>query len=396
MRIVLIADSFPPEKTSAAIQLRDLAKEIVNRGHDLTVILPSSTISCRYKITLVDGYQVLRLKSFKIKDMNKIRRTVNEFLMPLLMRYNLSKSPYSNKSWDIIIWYSPSIFHGPLVKALKRKSNSKAYLIIRDIFPEWALDLGLIKRGITYSFFKFIANYQYKLADTIGVQAQGNLVYFKSFMKRQKPVIQVLPNWLGKSPLDPCSILLNNTPLSGKKVFVYAGNMGVAQGMEIILNLAIIKKDRSDVGFLFVGRGSELIKLKCIAEEYNLKNVIFRDEIHPNEISRLYDQCFAGIVALSHHHKSHNIPGKFLTYMQNGLPCFANINAGNDLADLIRDKRIGCVSETNNLNDLSNLFDRFILEVNADRNISDRCRLFFEEEFSVEKVFKKIIKATEI
>jgi hypothetical protein len=66
------------------------------------------------------------------------------------------------------------------------------------------------------------------------------------------------------------------------------------------------------------------------------------DEIDP-EILDLYAQCTAGIVALDPRHRSHNIPGKFLTSMQSGLPALTNINPGNDLAQLIRSGGVGVV-----------------------------------------------------
>ena len=113
-----------------------------------------------------------------------------------------------------------------------------------------------------------------------------------------------------------CSIKINETSLAGRSIFVYAGNMGVAQGLDIIIKLAKVFLPRSDVGFLFVGRGTEVPRLKKISEELNLSNVLFFDEIHPDEIPKLYAQCSVGLIALHARHKSHNIPGKFLTYMQ--------------------------------------------------------------------------------
>lgn len=75
-----------------------------------------------------------------------------------------------------MVWFGTrqSIFHGPLVSALKSRSNCKGYLIIRDIFPEWAVDMGLMGRGPPYRFFDAVAQYQYSVADVIGVQTPGN------------------------------------------------------------------------------------------------------------------------------------------------------------------------------------------------------------------------------
>ena len=89
-----------------------------------------------------------------------------------------------------------------------------------------------------------------------------------------------------------------------------------------------------------------------------LDNVVFFDEIDPDGIPDLYAQCHAGIVALDSRHKSHNIPGKFLTYMQNGMPVLAYVNSGNDLVQIIRDEDVGEVCETDDLDELTSLADR--------------------------------------
>jgi hypothetical protein len=178
MRIALIADTFPPLRTSGAVQLRDLSREFVSQGHELTVILPSEKLNQLWKIEKMEGFQVLHLCAPKLKDISYVRRTIGEFLMPFWMRRSLRKSPLANERWDGVVWYAPSIFHGPLVSKLKKMSSCKGYLILRDIFPEWAVDMGLMGRGLPYQFFKVIARYQYSVADVIGVQTPGNLIYF--------------------------------------------------------------------------------------------------------------------------------------------------------------------------------------------------------------------------
>jgi glycosyltransferase involved in cell wall biosynthesis len=205
--------------------------------------------------------------------------------------------------------------------------------------------------------------------------------------------LEVLPNWLDKPALARCPIRVNETWLAGRKVFVYAGNMGIAQGMDILLDLAEQWCGRIDVGFLFVGRGSDAARLKGSAKDRKLNNVLFYDEIHPDEIPDLYAQCSAGIVALDPRHKSHNIPGKFLTYMQSGLPVLANINAGNDLAQMIREEQVGQVCESNRVNDLVQFANQLLDQIESDGQMPSRCRSLFEREFAVEKTVRQIVSS---
>jgi glycosyltransferase involved in cell wall biosynthesis len=393
MRIALIADTFPPLRTSGAVQLRDLTREFARQGHSLCVLLPVADQREPWKLEEFDGAQVLRLKAPRTKDIGYVRRTLAELAMPFAMFRNLRKSPLAKERWDGVVWYAPSIFHGPSVSALKKSSRCKSYLIIRDIFPEWAVDMGLMGRGLPYRFFDAVARYQYSVADVIGVQTPGNQRYFDRWMGQSGRELEVLQNWLDKPAQSRCSIRVGETALAGRKVFVYAGNMGVAQGMDILLDLAEKMRSRSDVGFLFVGRGSDSARLKAAAQARQLDNVVFFDEIDPDEIPDLYSQCDAGIVALDPRHKSHNIPGKFLTYMQSGLPVLANINAGNDLAQLIRDERVGQVCETNRVDELLLLTEKLLDQIETDSALSARCTALFEREFAVENTVKQIVAA---
>jgi glycosyltransferase involved in cell wall biosynthesis len=393
MRIALIADTFPPLRSSGAVQLRDLTREFARQGHALTVLLPSPDQQAPWALEQTDGVQVLRLKAPRTKDIGYVRRTLGELAMPFAMLRQFRKSPLATEQWDGVIWYAPSIFHGPLASALKKSSDCKGYLIIRDIFPEWAVDMGLMGRGLPYRFFDAVARYQYSVADVIGVQTPGNRGYFDKWRLQPGRQLEVLPNWLDKQALARCPIRVNKTSLAGRKVFVYAGNMGIAQGMDILLDLAERLSSRIDVGFLFLGRGSDAARLRGSAKDRKLDNVLFYDEIHPDEIPDLYAQCSAGIVALDPRHKSHNIPGKFLTYMQSGLPVLANINAGNDLAQMIRDEQVGQVCESNRVDDLVQFVNQLLDQIESDAQMPSRCQSLFEREFAVEKTIRQIVAA---
>ena len=393
MRFVLITENFPPLRNSGAVQLRDLSREFVRQGHQLTVLLPDAAIQNPWVLEGFDGVRILRLRALRTKDIGHVRRTIAELLMPFVMMYQLGKSPLIDEQWDGVVWYSPSIFHAPMASRLKRVNGCKAYLIIRDIFPEWAVDMGLMGRGLPYLFFNAVASYQYSVADVIGVQTSGNRRYFDRWQQQPRHKLEVLQNWLDKPAQVRCSIRISDTPLAGRKIFVYAGNMGVAQGVDILLEFAERLRSRGDVGLLLVGRGSDAARLRASARERELDNVLFYDEIHPDEIPDLYAQCSAGIVALDPRHKSHNIPGKFLTYMQCGLPVLANVNADNDLAQMVRVEKVGEVCETNQVDELLELALKLLAQIEVDSQLPARCRSLFHREFAVEKAVRQIVSA---
>ncbi len=169
--------------------------------------------------------------------------------------------------------------------------------------------------------------------------------------------------------------------------------MGIAQGMDIVLDLAERLLTHENVGFALVGRGSELTRLRQSATKRSLTNVHFFDEIEPDEIPDLYSQCHIGVVALDSRHKSHNIPGKFLTYMQNGLPTLAVLNQGNDLADLIRQEQVGEVCDTHQVDVLTASALRLLDQLDSDKAIRSRCRQLFDRHFSAEQAVHQIVAA---
>ena len=382
MRVAIIADVFPPSKTSAAVQVRDLAYEFAAQGHTVSVLVPDADLDKPWLLDEINGVQVLRLRSLKTKDIGYVRRTVAEFLMPFVMLRNYRKGPLANTRWDGVVWYSPTIFLGPMANALKRSSGCKSYLVLRDIFPEWAVDMGLLGRGLPYRFFKAIEQFQYSVADVIGVQTPANLPYFDSWSNKHRGRIEVLQNWLAEAPNVGCSNSVEDSPLAGRMIFVYAGNMGVAQGVGIFLELADRLRNRQDIGFLFVGRGSDVKLLREIKKERCLDNVVFHDEIDPSEISGLYAQCHVGMVALDPRHRTHNIPGKFLSYLQAGLPVLASINSGNDLEEIINRERVGRVCTEHSLDTLQRLVEELVDEIAEGNNMSLRCKALSTKLFS--------------
>jgi glycosyltransferase involved in cell wall biosynthesis len=268
---------------------------------------------------------------------------MGEVLLSTMMLRGLRKSPLADIRWDAVVWYSPTIFLGQLVGALKKASGARAYLILRDVFPEWAVDMGLLKMGPIYYFFKYFERLQYSVADVIGVQSHSNMEYLSAWVKKPGRRLEVLQNWLAPATNVGCSIAVEKTSLAGRNIIAYAGNMGVAQGMDMVIGLAQRMRERRDLGFLFVGRGSDVLRLKAAVAELKLDNVAFHDEIEPREVPGLLAQAHVGLVMLDPRHKTHNVPGKFITYMQAGVPVLARINDGNDLASLIAEERVGQV-----------------------------------------------------
>jgi len=394
VKLAFITDAYPPMRSSGAALMRDLTREMARRGHDVTVMVPAPHIARDHAIEDSSGVRVVRLNTAETRDRPYPVRLAAEMAMPFLMRRRLRATGIDCGAFEGIAWYSPSIFFGPLAGFLKTRSRAPGYLILRDIFPEWAADLGLIGRGPGFRLLQAIARIQYRAADTIGVQTPGNLDFFASDIGGGKDV-EVLQNWTGPSEAGECSINIASSPLAGRTIFAYTGNMGVAQGMDKLLDLATTLRADKRLGFLFVGRGSETARLIASAKERGLDNCLFHDEIGIEEMPGLFAQVHIGMVALDHRHSWHNIPGKFIAYMHAGLPVLASVNPGNDMIDLIEKESVGLVSTDPQGRDLPDLAHELAAGVSETKERQTRAKELARSLFSVDAAAAQIEAALE-
>lgn len=394
MKIAIICPYYVPQTTSCAVQIRDLAKEFLAMDYDPIVLTPSKDFAEGGRVDVIDGVTVYRLTALKIENVNLFRRTIAEILMPVTMFLSLCRAGLAVKDFKGIIWYSPSIFFGPIVWYMKLLSKSKGYLILRDMFPEWAVDLAIMKKGPAYYFFKSVAAFQYSVADTIGVQSDSNLHYLSSWATRGRR-IEVLSNWLAPSKVKNKTFSFDLSKLAGRKLFVYIGNMGIAQGMEILISLAASLKDRSDLGFVFVGRGSEKNNLIRLSETLGLDNILFHDEIPPDHVRTLLNYCDVGLLALDPRHKSHNIPGKFLAYVESGLPVLARLNTGTDLCKIMEEREVGAFYSGSCIKTFSEMALSLIEDDSNLAQISVNCLELYNAEYLPARAAEQILDCIE-
>ena len=258
----------------------------------------------------------------------------------------------------------------------------RSYLILRDIFPQWALDMGLMRRKPAVFVFQggrappvFGGRHHWRAV-------AGQPALFRR-TGRQQPGrrVEVLQNWLARRRMSGAPFPWPTGPLAGRTIFVYAGNMGVAQGMGILIDLAERLQRRR-------------ISASCSSDEAAMRSCCgktpaargpgqrglpWRDRAA--EIPGLLAQCHVGLVALDPRHKTHNVPGKFLSYMQSGLPVLASINHGNDLADLIEMERVGRVATDHSVRHAAAPGGRTCERLARDAAMGDRCRALFGSFF---------------
>ena len=333
-----------PSTKSSAKLMYDLGQDLLLKGHEVSIITVCEDIDEKIQISIEDGVNVVRVKSGKIDGANRYIRALNEFRLSSNIWKN-GKDFFNNNTCDLVIWYSPSIFFGSLIKKIKMKNICFSYLILRDIFPQWALDTGILKKGIIFNFFKKVEIVQYENADIIGVQSPDNLLYFKNSNLYDKYKIEVLYNWTSLVNTENLKTDFRlKLGLQNKVVFFYGGNIGQAQDLQNIIRLASRIQNETSAHFLIVGDGTESIKLKKIISELQLKNISILKSVDQSTYFAMLSEFDVGLISLERNFRTSNFPGKMLGYMQYSKPILASINPGNDLKKILLDNNAGLVS----------------------------------------------------
>ncbi|MCL9775472.1 glycosyltransferase family 4 protein [Vibrio methylphosphonaticus] len=394
MRLVFVIDDYMPDSTRVGAKMfHELACYYLSIGHQVTVITPSANIREKIEFLEVDGVKVWRYKSGLIKSNSKFKRAINESLLSFRAWYSVSEY-IGRDSFDAVVYYSPSIFLGGLVSKIKKRCECKAYLVLRDQFPQWAIDVGILKKGsVIERYFRVFEKQTYNCSDTIGLMSKGNQKVFNDTTK-SKYQTMVCRNWSDLTPYaseGECKTHRDLLKLVGKTIYFYGGNIGYNQDMENLMRLVRKMKPHKDAHFLFVGQGDEVDLILDLANKWNLDNFTYLPSVDQMEFKRLLTEIDVGLFSLSSLHTSHNFPGKLLGYMVESIPILGSINPNNDLTEIINENKSGLIT----INGEDDLLYKNALALLHDREfrkkLGDNANRLLKDEFSVQTVGDQIL-----
>lgn len=391
MRILLIVVYYLPSTMSSAKLIHDLAMEFLRLGHEPVVVAPDENIPTDVQITMEDGIKVLRVRTGKIKKASRVVRAINEARLSHVI-WEKGHSFFAENPADLIVYYSPTIFFGSLVKRLKKQFHCPSYLVLRDIFPQWAVDTGVLHRGLIYRFFKYIERQNYDAADVIGVQSPANMLYFEDTNCLERYRLEVLYNWttLEEENIVP-GTYREQLGLVNKVVFFYGGNIGVAQDMDNIIRLARNLRDEETAFFLLVGEGSEVPRLRNTLASEGLTNIAIHDPVGQKEYLSMLSEFDIGVISLDRALKTQNFPGKMLGYMYYSMPILASVNSGNDLMTMLQEHSAGLVCCNGDDEALAAHARILLKDEIMRREFGENARSLLENVFSVSKAAKQIL-----
>ena len=396
MRIALLPDEYLPSGTRVhAKMFHELAVSLKKNGHQPVVITPGTPFQkTRLIIDYVDDVEVWRFRAGYTRGVGMLRRAINEWLLPF-RAWLAIKSKVEAENFDLCINYAPTIFFGPLANRLKSR-GTYVYLIVRDMFPQWIIDQGLIReKSIAAYFFRYYEKLNYEASDCIGVQSQANLEVFSAKFPDCNN-LKILRNWSATPALlakDSNKEFLVEHSLTDKVIFFYGGNTGHAQDMENVMRLAKNMSVINEAHFLIIGQGDEFTLIQSLKVQWELDNVTILPAVSQAEFKGILAVIDIGLFSLAYNHTAHNFPGKLLGYMVESKPILGSVNPGNDLSSIINCSNAGFVYINGDDKLLADAATLLVSDHKLRQDMGNNSRALLLREFSVESAVTNILKS---
>lgn len=372
----------------------DLMEEFQKKGHSVYGITIKEKRYCsETKVTEIEDMHILEVKTGNMFGVGVIEKGLTTLSLESKFKKAINRY-YKNIKFDLVIMPTPPITFAKVVNYIKKRDYAKSYLILRDIFPQNAKDIGILNNPFIYSFFRKKEKYLYKISDCIGCMSQGNITY----VKKHNPEVDVrkldlLPNWMKVPKINKNKIdYKQKYGLEGKTVCVFGGNIGWPQELTFLLELAEACLDKPDLVFLIIGKGILKAQIEKIAQEKKLTNVIIRDFIPRNDYEGLISQCDIGLINLDRRFTIPNIPSKTVGYFAMGLPILASVDKSTDYGKILEESRAGLWSITGDLDGYKSNLEKLLCNEALRKQMGANGRKYLEENLTVESTYDRIMR----
>lgn len=320
----------------------DLVEALIEKGHSVTVITSNSNNSFQKQ------YRQVGFKENITKNNSLIKKGITTITIgskfKKIIKENISKS----EKFDLILYATPPITFNSVVKFCKKRFNAKTYLMLKDIFPQNAVDLKMFsKKNPIYWFFRYKEKELYKLSEYIGCMSEGNVEY----------VLKHNPN-ISKNKIG---LFYNSIKIreyieidNEKKetIFIFGGNLGKPQNILGLLNIIDKLSDYELAKFIIIGSGSEDAKIKNYIVDKRPNNLIFYEYLTRDEYEKKLLTADVGLISLDPRFTIPNIPSKLQSYMNLKKPILALTDVNTDLKEIISKAKCGWWYDARNIDEI--------------------------------------------
>jgi len=374
----------------------DLLRKFRDNGHEVIIISPAERkYGNKTKYIQEGGVRILNVWTTNIQKTNLLEKGITTLFLEFYY-YKAIKKYVNYKDVDLILYSTPPITFTYLIKRLKKASNAKTYLLLKDIFPQNAVDLNFIKHGgILYNYFRKQEKVLYKISDFIGCMSPANLNYvLENNTEIENKKLEVNPNSIevkeNSFVLETDLYTKYNIPRN-KIIFIFGGNLGIPQGIDFLkANIAYCKSIK-EAFFLIVGDGTEYNNFSHWIQTESIFNAKLIKELPKSEYDEIIKLSHVGLIFLNPRFTIPNFPSRILSYMQNCLPVICATDLVTDIGEIAVNNNYGYKCLTS---DYESFFDFVVKLLNKDlrEQMGKKGLEFLKNEYNVEKSYNKIIE----
>ena len=362
----------------------DLMLAFINSGHRPFVVSPyEKRLAQKTQLLEFADYTNLKVEVGNMSGVSLIKKGLSA--IGLGSRFNMAvKKYFSGIKFDLILYSTPPITLAGVVKNQKSQHHSPTYLLLKDIFPQNAVDLGMMRKGsLLHRYFRQKEKQLYALSDSIGCMSPANMAYLLAHNTKIAPEkVSVCPNSIIPKPLAKVESLRQK---QRKKygipqeavVFIYGGNMGSPQDIPFAVQCLKQVENRRDCYFIMCGTGTCYNVLERYVKERSPGNILLIKGLPKAEYDALLKACDIGMLFLDHRFTIPNFPSRMLSYMEQSMPIFACTDCNTDVGRIITDGGFGWWCESSNPSEFKNLCEEIISasEKYAEMGAAGRCYL---------------------
>lgn len=375
----------------------DLLKEFVTHGHRPYLVSPVQA-SCGEKTERIDkdDYTVLHVQVGNTSDVSLIEKGISTVLMEGQF-IAAAKKYLSDVSFSLILYSTPPVTFAKVIRYLKKRHNAPTYLLLKDIFPQNAVDLGMFREGgLIHKYFGYKEKALYALSDHIGCMSQANVDYLLNHNPEIEPArVRVCPNSITprypeKDP-EACAKLRQNYNIpQGATVFMYGGNMGKPQDIPFVIECLRKVANRNDCFFVLCGTGSEYPLLERYVKAEMPSNVLLINGLPKPEYDALLQACDVGLLFLDHRFTIPNFPSRMLSYMEQSMPILACTDPNTDVGNVIVDGGFGWWCESNDAVAFSNMVVNIVTGAVSATESGKLAKSYLEQYYSVSRIYDEM------
>lgn len=404
MKVAIVGINYLPELTGIAVYTTGMAEYLSERGSSVTVYtgFPYYPMWSKwpndrnrwYQQDCINTVAVRRSYLYVPASPTAVRRIFHELSFVISASINYLLGPKA----DCTIIVSPPLFLGIAIVLIAKLKRSKTLFHVQDLQPDAAVDLGMLKKGRFTDFLYFIERLTYRVADRISTISQGMMK--KIANKGIEPgKIFIFRNWANDDhivPLKKNTSYRRDLALEGKYVVLYSGNMGVKQGLNVLLDVANLLRDISAIVFLIVGDGGEKQELQRKAAKLELKNMIFLPVQPYDRLGELLATADLSVIPQKKGVNDIVLPSKLGNIMASWRPLIVAAPANSELGQIVSESESGLLVEPEDPRQLADAIMRLYRLPQECDNMARNGRHYMEKHLGRQVVLEEFANQLEL